>query len=443
MANRTDLYIEGKFRNENDPKDGFLVRDCKNPRERKLLEFLVTIVHPDKPTRVTRMIGNTIFGALSGERPVDWGKVFSELIQWLVGGAGKSKPTPICPFLYHLYECKGLLTEEEETDYTTAKELNRYRISSERDQDSDSGVLRITGPEPQRAPAPINQVKRGNRFKKSHRTPEGSPSIQSRREGSRLSSKGGRPMSPRPISPRPVSPRPASPQLERQQLEVRPEVEQPEEEGDKPWVRRPFDPVRESYKVVKSQYQVMERFIEDISNYLDTEPANVMDRIKALPKPKGLSDLQAQMDYLLKENMELRAKVDEGDALRTENEALKDRVKEAEKSIKTTRTERDRSKEIAQQVSKFLGSPGDVLNKARLFDHGLKQPATDYGVKIMHCMINYNHKMEKTLKELRTLLQPTGGQPEQAGTPRAGPSTTPAPTASFMTPPATRPDPLL
>ena len=252
LANRTDLYIEGKFRNNADPKDGFPVRDCRNPNERKLLEFLVPIVHPDKPTRVTRTIGNTIFGALSGERPVDWSKVFSELVQQLVGGAGKSKPTPICPFLYHLYECKGLLTEEEETDYTTAKELNWYRIMPEWDQDSDSGVLQLTGPEPLRAPAPVNQVKRGNRFKKSHRTPEGSPPIRSRGEGSRPSSEGGRPMSPRPINPRPVSPRPASPQPERQQTEVQPEVEQPEEEEDNSWVRRTFDPVRESYKVVKS-----------------------------------------------------------------------------------------------------------------------------------------------------------------------------------------------
>ena len=51
--------------------------------------------------------------------------------------------------------------------------------------------------------------------------------------------------------------------------------------------------------------------------------------------------------------------------------------------------------------------------------------------------------MEKTLKELRTLLQATEGRPEQAGTPGAGPRTTPAPTASFVTPPATRLDPLL
>ena len=170
MANQTDLYIEGKFRNKANPQDGFSVRDCRNPRERKLLEFLVPIMHPVKPTQVTRTIENTIFGALSGERSVDWGKVFSELVQRLVGGAGKSKPTPICPFLYHLYECKGLLTEGEETDYTTAKELNQYRISPERDQDSDSGVLRITGPKPQRVPAPINQVKDGEKAIKAART---------------------------------------------------------------------------------------------------------------------------------------------------------------------------------------------------------------------------------------------------------------------------------
>ena len=86
-----------------------------------------------------------------------------------------------------------------------------------------------------------------------------------------------------------------------------------------------------------------------------------------------------------------------------------------------------------------------MFNKARLFDHGLKQPTTDSGVKIMQCMVDYSLKMEKTLKELRTLLQPTGSQPEQAGTPGVGPSTTPVSTTSpnFVTPLATQPDPLL
>ena len=132
MANWTDLYIEGKFRNEAHSKDGFLVRDCRDARERSVLEFLVPIVHPDKPTRVTRTLGNTIFGALSGERSVDWAIIFMELVNRLVGGAGKTKPTPICPFLYHLYESKGLLTEDEETDYKAAQKLNWYRITLDR-----------------------------------------------------------------------------------------------------------------------------------------------------------------------------------------------------------------------------------------------------------------------------------------------------------------------
>ena len=244
-------------------------------------------------------------------------------------------------------------------------------------------------------------------------------------------------MSPKPISPRPVSPPPEQP-------EQRPEPEQPDEE-DKPWVRKSFDPVIKSYKVVKSQYNSMEHFIEAISSYLDSKPADVLDRIKALPKPQDLTDLQARMDCLLRENRELRAKAEEGDALRKEVEDLKNRIKAAEKEVKTARVERDKAKEVAQKVYGFLGNPGDILNKARLFDHGLKQPTTDSGVKMMQCMVDYSLKMEKTLKELHALFQPTGVQPESVGTPEAGPSTTPAPTTSpeFVTPLAIQPDPLL
>ena len=66
--------------------------------------------------------------------------------------------------------------------------------------------------------------------------------------------------------------------------------------------------MRESYKVVKSQYNSMKRFIEAISSYLDSELADVLDRIKALPKPEDLTDLQAWIDCLLREKGELRAK---------------------------------------------------------------------------------------------------------------------------------------
>ena len=53
-------------------------------------------------------------------------------------------------------------------------------------------------------------------------------------------------------------------------------------------------------------------------------------------------------------------------------EDLKNRIKAAKKEVKTARAERDKAKEVAQKVYGFLGNPGDVLNKARLFDHDLK-----------------------------------------------------------------------
>ena len=249
-------------------------------------------------------------------------------------------------------------------------------------------------------------------------------------------------MSPRLVSPRPNSPPPERPQPE--QPEQQSEPEQLDEE-DKCWIRKPFDLVIKSYKVVKTQYNSMERFIDAISSYLDSDPADVLDCIKALPKPQNLADLQAWMDCLLRENEELRAKAEEGDALRKEVEELKNWIKVAEKEVKTARAERDKSKEVAQKVHKFLGNSSDILNKARLLDHGLQQPTTDSGVKIMQCIVDYDLKMEKTLRELRVLLQPIEAQPEPVGTPGARLSTTPAPTSSpkFVTPPATQPDPLL
>ena len=162
---------------------------------------------------MTRTSGNTVFGALSGERPIDWAKFFAELVNRLVGTAGKTKPTPICPFLYHLYETKGLLIEGEETDYQAAEELTQYRITLDRDLDSDSEVLRITGPEPPHVVEPMNQVKQGNRRKQTYRTPEGSPPFRLRGEESRPNlgspqSEGARPSSPRPRSPPPERPQP-------------------------------------------------------------------------------------------------------------------------------------------------------------------------------------------------------------------------------------------
>ena len=86
---------------------------------------------------MTITIGNTIFGALDGGRPVDWGIVFRNLAQRLAKGIGKPKPIPICTFLFHLYNSQGM-TEDEDTDYMTAPELAGYRITPDPDSRLES-----------------------------------------------------------------------------------------------------------------------------------------------------------------------------------------------------------------------------------------------------------------------------------------------------------------
>ena len=303
-------------------------------------------------------------------------------------------------------------------------------------------MLQITGPAPPHIVALVNQVKRGNRRKQTYWAPDGSPPIRSRGEGSRPTSgsnqtEGARPGSPHPRSPLLEKPQP-NPRLEPQQ------PVQPEEE-EKPWVKNPFNAVIKSYKLVKAQYPCLERMMEGISLYLDVEPRDVLDHIWALSKPEDLSDLQARIDCLLKENGELKAKAKEGELLRKEMGELKNRNIAVEKEVKTGRTQLDKAKVVAQKIHGCLGFPDEVLNKARLYNHGLKQPTTDSGVKMMRCMADYGIKLKKMLKELCALLHPTGSQPEPVGTLGPGPSIMPAPTSNpeFVTPPITQSDPLL
>ena len=136
-------------------------------------------------------------------------------------------------------------------------------------------------------------------------------------------------------SPQSEGVRSERPQLEQSQPAPQLEPQRPEqpEEEERPWIRKPFNAVVESYRLVKEQYQSLERILESISLYLDVEPRFLLDHIRALPKPQDLVDLQARVDYLLKENGELKTKVEEGKALQEEMEELKNRIAAIEEEV--------------------------------------------------------------------------------------------------------------
>jgi hypothetical protein len=84
LAGRKDEYVKECFKDLPNPKDGYSIDDCKDPRQKRLLAFLVPIVYPEKPNRITVTWGNTIFGALNGDRKVNWARVITTLVvHWL------------------------------------------------------------------------------------------------------------------------------------------------------------------------------------------------------------------------------------------------------------------------------------------------------------------------------------------------------------------------
>jgi hypothetical protein len=134
LAGRKDKYVKECFKDLPNPKDGYSIDNCKDPRHRRLLAFLVPIVYPEKPNRITVTWDNTIFGALNGERKVNWARVITTLVVQLATQVGKSRASLICPFLYHLYERKELLRPEEEKAWKIQEGMLKYGESGSEDE---------------------------------------------------------------------------------------------------------------------------------------------------------------------------------------------------------------------------------------------------------------------------------------------------------------------
>ena len=49
-ASRTDKYIVSQFNKSVNPKDGFVVSNCEDFREKQVLEFFILILYLEKPT---------------------------------------------------------------------------------------------------------------------------------------------------------------------------------------------------------------------------------------------------------------------------------------------------------------------------------------------------------------------------------------------------------
>jgi hypothetical protein len=75
-------------------------------------------------------MANTLFGALSGKRHVNWGRLIQELVEKSIPHIGK-KPSPLSPYILHLYQQNGCVNEVEKDALAIAEDEVTYKLGPE------------------------------------------------------------------------------------------------------------------------------------------------------------------------------------------------------------------------------------------------------------------------------------------------------------------------
>ena len=341
VAGRTNRWINGKLRSPINSKDGHTINDCVNTWKRRILEFIVPIIYLEKPKQVSKVVGNTIFGSLSGKYKVNWGQVIHEVVHRLVAHLEKRKPSPISPYLFHLYSRNECLKEEEIVELEVARKYLELGITPEA-----AGHPEVVE---------IDFEKEFLSPREQQRILEGSPS--SRKKSSYCSPEGKLPV--RHLDWRTIT------------------MSSFNFEED------PFRRVKEEMELLEGQYSKMEAVRREASKLLGNCKAGyIIKELKNL-KQEDNSELKAH-------NTQLKVRIND----------LHATVKAQDEEIRKLRVQVKSLKKIWE----VIGTPRDVLNKAWLFDDDVKTGGEVIAAKIVKVLVSFSMKMDITLGEMRKLV---------------------------------------
>ena len=359
MASWTDRFIDGMFSGRVNPKDGYAVVDCKDPRAKRVLEFLVPLLYPEKPTRVTITVDNTIFGALSGERLVDWRIVVKDLIQRLLSRMGKSKATLICSYVFHLYHSQELLLPTKKKEYRTKEAFQKYNVESEGEDDPES-------------PANLDEEESLDDSEYESLTPSEIREIR-KQDAARLKKS--------PMNKRKQPPAPKKPVANKRKSP--PPLEGP---------NRSYQVIAHAMKEIREREREQQGLIWAMCARLgNIQPEGLLEAIEDLPSHKKVDKLETK-------NLFLHEKA----------KKVSDELKEEKEAHRKVLDKLNLSLAFNQKLETYVGHTGDVFNKAQLFDANLAQnPVT--AKKVILVLVDFVDKMEELLDEMRILfdeLQP-------------------------------------
>ena len=75
-----DEWMDGEFMRSPDPKDGYSLRDLKDPEARIVLGFLNPIFHLEKPKRIIHKWASIFLSAMRGKCTVGWAELMTEFV---------------------------------------------------------------------------------------------------------------------------------------------------------------------------------------------------------------------------------------------------------------------------------------------------------------------------------------------------------------------------
>jgi hypothetical protein len=332
--------VKDCFRVLPSPKDGYAIGDCTDAQHRRVLAFLVPILYPEKPNRITVTIGNTIFGALNGGRKVNWARIISNLVVQLVAQVGKSRASPICPFLYHLYERKELLRPEEEKSWKIHEAMMKYGESGSSDEDgSGSGSDNETEEEEEEEEEYQVLLNRP-------------PSKRQRQE--------------------------EKPVQESVPLILKVEGVPAASSKDR------FEQICNALGEIQAEHRMRGELLREACQLADCMPSNLLDRIrKMMVEQSRVEDSKRLREDNARLNLEIGGLINENRAARVQAEA---------------------AVAAAEKIRMFANQAGEVVVKAELFDKKVGIGSKPSGTRIALILTDYSEKLERVLVDMREVV---------------------------------------
>ena len=271
----------------------------------------------------------------------------------------KSKATPICPYMFHLYHSHELLLLAEK-EYRIKEALLKHNVESKGEEDPES-------------PANPDEEESSDDSECESLNFGEIPEIR-KQDAARLKKS--------PLNKR------------------KPPLATKESVANKRKSPPPLERVDRSYQVIAhamKDIRKMEHEQQGLIRAMCARLGNVqldglLEAVDDLPSQKKVDELKAKNAFLLEKSNKISAE------LKEEKEAHKKALDKLNLSLA-----------FNEKLETYVGNTGDVVNKAKLFDANLGKNLVT-ARKVIPVFVDFAEKMEELLDEMRVLFD--GLQPE-------------------------------